>query len=135
MALLIVCTAAATIAGSSRLMNAPMLATSPCTRTSLTAYVQDQTNTDELKNGNTPYVATADKLAVQISCPAPGAGLTAGSVGAPIRVKVTAGYKLPVMNGMLQLLRLPQVAKINLAASSTMRLEREPARITEATGC
>jgi hypothetical protein len=103
----------------------------PAPNDTLIKYIKGRANSAELRDAKTtPYiVAPNDKLCVAIAFPPPGSGLTAGAVGTPVRVTVKAGYTLPVVNGLLGAIPgLSEIAKIHLAASSTMRLERTPTR-------
>jgi Flp pilus assembly protein TadG len=98
----------------------PTSDTGTCTPTSLSQYVVAQTNTSELATGKAGS-NVEDPLGVTVCYPTSGT-----SAGAPIQVRVSTVYKLQLVNGILGLVGLGNVADIDMSAKSTMRLERTP---------
>jgi hypothetical protein len=89
----------------------------------LQEYIQDQANTDELREGGTPSVPAGDEADVCISFP-----LGSANVGDPVRVTVSATYHwLPFIGERIS------SAAVTITGSATMRLEAPPTAYGE--GC
>lgn len=86
---------------------------------SLQEYIQSQVDSDELKNGGSASVPNA--ASVCISFPTNAATGTAGQVGDPVLVSVSADYHwLAYISSKIGILQT------SLSGSSTMRLETTP---------
>jgi hypothetical protein len=94
----------------------------------LDQYLAGQANTNELATGTTPsgdpspYVTGG--LFVDVCYPQ-----TQTTVGNPVKVIVGTTYRFPIVDGLLSAIGLGGVAEVEMRVSSTMRIEREPARI------
>jgi Flp pilus assembly protein TadG len=89
--------------------------------TTLTGYIQCQADTQELYNGAASGQPGASPVAATICFPN-----GSGSVGQPVRVKVTTNYNwLPILEGTsIGFFKLPNLTTTTLTGVATMRLEQ-----------
>src|SRR5262245_34974585 len=99
------------------------LSTDPCTPSSLVTYIEGRANTGELRS----------LVDVEFCYPDPGAGLTAGDLGTPVRATVEAEYELPLVGGLMDAMGLDGVGTLDLRSQSTARLEATPSRLPSGT--
>jgi Flp pilus assembly protein TadG len=109
----------------------------PLPYNTLEKYLIDQANTGELREGGTAYVAKQANtrgIRVDLCSPDDGDDNVVGA-GDPVRVTVTSRYTLPIVDGLMKVLRGSGLASFDIAASSTMRLERDPTRLGVVPAC
>jgi Flp pilus assembly protein TadG len=95
---------------------------------SLQQFVQQQADTDELRNGGSS--AVPDPLEVCITFPPDSVTGQSGVVGAPVKVSASLTYHwLPFLSKHA----LGGLLSTTVVGSSTMRIEQEPTNYT--TGC
>jgi hypothetical protein len=83
----------------------------------LEEYIESKANTGELRSA----------IEFAACFPPPGAGQTAGNVGTPVRVTITADIELPVVGGLLSATGFD--SEVTIKGRSTARLERPPSRV------
>jgi Flp pilus assembly protein TadG len=96
---------------------AAVIGTDPQPNGNLAGWVQSQAETSELRNGTGSVTSPARVCINFVPKPDPNQSGSTGQVGDPVKVTVTAPYKwIPFVGG----------ATLNITATSTMRLERQP---------
>ena len=112
-----------------------------CNPATLQEYVWSKANTRELREGVVGgNVEPAGSVsAVPGAITAPGVYVcypdSVETIGSPVRVVVNSTYRLNVVDGLLGAIGLDEVGEIDMSASSTMRMERRPLRITGEVAC
>ncbi len=105
-----------------------------CAPSTIQQYIVSQVNTTELARGvsgsEVPLnegVGGTGPGGENVTLCFPTDTGTPGRLGQPIRVTVRAKYRLPIVSGLLKFFSVsPDIADIDLRASSTVRLEQTP---------
>ncbi len=116
--------------------NSTGLCTAP--NTTLKQFIANQTDTTELRSGDpsNPNAEVPTALGVTFCYPPQTGGVTKGTPGSALRVKITSTYRLSLVKAALGLIPgFGGLGDVSLGASSTIRLERpiDTTRLGQAT--